>query len=151
MQLPSADQMPAGTPVWLAILITLGPMILTLSKSAGKLPGILGEASRRWHGRQLAEIERSKNLDVAMRAEVARRVREEMAPLQEQIDRLQRELEAEREARQEIDRENQQLQDYTVYVARRIFERREWAAATGITLPPPPLMPFRDWQGSDEK
>lgn len=84
----------AGAPLWITILVIVLPMFMTFSKSMGKVPGVLGALSRRWQTRQLRDVERSEDLDMAIKEAVKRRVEEEMKPIQERMRRLEERLAA---------------------------------------------------------
>ncbi|GEM_PF-3086969 len=130
----------AGAPLWIVIAVVVGPMLLTFSKEAGKLPGFLGAASRWWHTRQLREVERSEDLDKAIEAAVRRRVEEELAPIRDRMQRMEDRL---RDAEQEV-----ALRDeYILEGVRWNRSVQEWAAEKGYELPSEPPIPprFTQW------
>lgn len=136
----AADQLIAvGAPVWLTIVVIVTPMLLTFSKAAGRLPGVLGAASRWWQTRQLREVERSEDLDKAIEDAVARRVEMELAPIRDQMKRMEDRLRA---AEEEV-----ALRDeYILLQARHSRNIQEWAIENGHQLPPPPPPPrFTQW------
>lgn len=136
----AADQLIAvGAPVWLTIVVIVIPMLLTFSKAAGRLPGVLGAASRWWQTRQLREVERSEDLDKAIEAAVKRRVEEELAPIRDRMQRMEDRLKA---AEEEVELRD----EYILIQARHNRNIQEWAIENGHELPPPPAPPrFTQW------
>ncbi|AWB84768.1 hypothetical protein [Corynebacterium liangguodongii] len=129
----------AGAPVWLTIIVIITPMLLTFSKAAGRLPGVLGAASRWWQTRQLREVERAEDLDKAIDAAVKRRVEEELAPIRDRMRRM--------EERLKVQEDEIALRDeYILLQARHARNVAEWAIENGHELPPPPAPPrFTQW------
>lgn len=136
----AADQLIAvGAPVWLTIIAIVTPMLLTFSKAAGRLPGVLGAASRWWQTRQLREVERAEDLDKAIEAAVKRRVEEELAPIRERMQRMEDRLKTQEE-------EIALRDEYILLQARHARHIQEWAIEYGHELPPPPAPPrFTQW------
>lgn len=136
----AADELVAiGAPVWLTIVVIITPMLLTFSKAAGRIPGLLGAASRWWHTRQLREVERAEDLDKATEVAVARRVEAELAPIRERMQRMEDRLKASEE-------EVALRDEYILLQSRHSRNIQEWSIENGHTLPPPPPPPrFTQW------
>ena len=143
----AVDQLIAvGAPLWIVIIVIVAPMALTFSKAAGNIPGALGAASRWWHTRQLREVERSEDLDKAIEDAVARRVEVELAPIRDQMKRMEQRLKC---AESEIARREEEIalrDEYILLQARHSRNIQEWAIENGHQLPPPPPPPrFTQW------
>ena len=128
-----------GAPLWIVIIVIVAPMALTFSKAAGQLPGALGSASRWWHTRQLREVERAEDLDKAIEEAVKRRVEAELAPIRDQMQRMETRL-------QSAEEEVALRDEYILLQARHSRNIQEWAIENGHVLPPPPPPPrFTQW------
>ena len=126
----------AGAPLWITIAAIITPMLMTFSKAAGNIPGVLGSASRWWHTRQIREVERAESLDKAIEEAVSRRVESEIAPIRDRMQRMEERL---RVAEEEV-----ALRDeYILEVAEWTRSVQEEAAEKGFVLPSEPPKPPR--------
>lgn len=157
------SHLPEGTPVWLTIVFLIMAVFLTFSERLAKLANPIGWIARRWQNRQILAVERAESLDKAIEDAVARRVKDRMAPiledlqaLRDRLDIAEQDVSEIRQARREdqaahareIDtyQEKVRIRDaYIVHVASWYRSLRIWAAEEGIPLPPPDLTPFREW------
>lgn len=137
--------LPEGTPLWAVTLLVIVFMIGTFSKSMQEVKGPLGSLARWWGAKQLREVEKHGDMASAIDKQVRERVERYAREVDARMTRLEAALDDEREARRRDMKELQELRDYAVAAARREFALKQFAAANGLELPPPPLPPFHEW------
>ncbi len=136
----AADQLRSiGAPVWLTVIVVMTSFLLSISKEAGRIPGILGAASRWWHTRQEREVLYARDLSKTIDEVVRERVEAELAPIRDRMQRMEDRL-------QSAEEEVALRDEYILLQARHTRNIQEWAIEHGYELPPPPAPPrFTQW------
>lgn len=137
--------LPEGTPLWVVTIGIVLAMLGMFSKTMQEVKGPLGALARWWGARQVREIERSGDLNTAIEEEVRKRVESALDDVRDRITRLEDDLKNEREARRRDVAEIVLLREYAVEAAKREFALKQFAAANGLELPPPPLPTYQEW------
>lgn len=165
--------LPAGTPIWITIILIVISAFLTFSERVAKISGPIGALARWWTSRQANAIRRGLSLEETINESVEKRVQMRVEPIQGQItdmrDRikvLQKDLNTERsERKQELANERDahrrtisQLQterdlyvDWSAHLQAWWRPVQLWIADAGLEIPPPKYPAFSEFRAEWER